>query len=166
MIENVTALIVQTPAASPSTPSEKFTTFISPTSPITVIAPAASPKLIAPMNGTVTFVTFTPAATGTTAASVWPASFHCGARSSTSSSAPTIVISRAPIRIPRVSLPLGRYFRPAISTPAAMARPPSRGVARSARPRARGWSTAPRRTAIRAAPIASTELTTIASRKA
>ena len=34
MIANATALIVQTPAASPSTPSEKLTTFITTTSPM------------------------------------------------------------------------------------------------------------------------------------
>ena len=33
MIENATALIAQTPAARPSMPSEKFTTFITKTRP-------------------------------------------------------------------------------------------------------------------------------------
>ena len=41
MIENAIPSIVHSPAASPSTPSEKLTTFISPTSQMTVsYAPA------------------------------------------------------------------------------------------------------------------------------
>ena len=39
MIENATAEIAHTPAASPSTPSEKLTTFISSTSANTVSGP-------------------------------------------------------------------------------------------------------------------------------
>ena len=45
MIEKVIALIAQTPAARPSTPSERLTTFITATRPATVSGPPASPKL-------------------------------------------------------------------------------------------------------------------------
>ena len=51
MIAKVIALIAQTPAASPSTPSEKLTTFITATRPTTVSGPPASPKSTAPTNG-------------------------------------------------------------------------------------------------------------------
>lgn len=47
------ATIVQTPAASPSTPSLKLTTFISATSPTTVTVPPAWGKLNRPTNGNV-----------------------------------------------------------------------------------------------------------------
>lgn len=47
------ATIAQTPAASPSTPSLKLTTFISATSPTTVTVPPACGKLRRPRNGSV-----------------------------------------------------------------------------------------------------------------
>jgi len=59
------AMIVQTPAASPSTPSEKLTTFIIATSPITVstgpafVTPALG-KASVPVNGSVIAFTATP----------------------------------------------------------------------------------------------------------
>ncbi len=48
MIASVPAMITHTPAASPSTPSERLTTFIITTSPITV---SAGPALVAPALG-------------------------------------------------------------------------------------------------------------------
>ena len=46
MIANVTAEIVQTPAARPSTPSVKFTTFIT----ATIASPVSSPPPVAPRS--------------------------------------------------------------------------------------------------------------------
>ena len=63
MIVNAIPSIVHRPAASPSTPSEKFTTFISPTSQITVSAPPVFGNWSVPMNGIVTSVTTAPAST-------------------------------------------------------------------------------------------------------
>ena len=65
MIAIVAAMITHTPAASPSTPSEKLTTFIIATSPMTVrIGPAfvtpALGKCRTPMKGSVTDLTATP----------------------------------------------------------------------------------------------------------
>ncbi len=51
---------MHSPAASPSTPSEKLTTFISPTSQITVSTPPVFGNWSAPTNGSVTSVTTTP----------------------------------------------------------------------------------------------------------
>ena len=45
MIEKATALIAQTPAARPSTPSEKLTTFMTSTSPTTVSGPPADAEV-------------------------------------------------------------------------------------------------------------------------
>ncbi|MEA2334140.1 MAG: hypothetical protein QOG40_630 [Solirubrobacteraceae bacterium] len=59
------AMIMHTPAASPSTPSEKFTTFIIATSPMTVstgpalVTPALGNASV-PMNGSVIAFTATP----------------------------------------------------------------------------------------------------------
>ena len=71
---NVAAAIVQTPAASPSTPSVKFRTFITATIPISVSGAASEPRSTAPTNGSVKFSTVTFACTGTSAAANWPAS--------------------------------------------------------------------------------------------
>ena len=49
--ENAIPSIVHRPAARPSTPSEKLTTFISPTSQITVSTPPVLGNWSAPMNG-------------------------------------------------------------------------------------------------------------------
>ena len=68
------AMIVHTPAARPSTPSEKLTTFIISTRPITVrigpafVAPAFG-RCSVPMNGSVIDFTATPKCTTITAAS-------------------------------------------------------------------------------------------------
>src|SRR5947209_19686618 len=74
---NVSAAIVQTPAASPSTPSMKLTMFITATIPITV-SPYANggDRSRRPVKGTSVNVTRTPATTGTTAASVGPSSLN------------------------------------------------------------------------------------------
>ena len=63
MTANAAAEIAHTPAASPSIPSEKFTTFMSPTSPISVSASPSSSKSTRPMNGTVTSSMLTPEST-------------------------------------------------------------------------------------------------------
>ena len=78
MIAKATAEIAQTPAARPSTPSEKLTTFITATMPSTVSGPPKSPNSSAPRNGKVMFSTTTPALTSTSAASTWPASLAHG----------------------------------------------------------------------------------------
>ena len=70
MIANAIPSIVHSPAASPSTPSEKLTTFISPTSQITLSTPPAFGNWSEPMNGSVTSVTITPASTAITAAAI------------------------------------------------------------------------------------------------
>jgi len=70
MIAKATPSIVHKPAARPSTPSEKFTTFINPTSQITVRTPPALGNCNAPMNGSVTSVTTTPPSTAITAAKI------------------------------------------------------------------------------------------------
>ncbi len=72
MTANTAAAIAQTPAARPSIPSEKFTTFMTATSPTTVSGSPAEPKSTAPMNGNVMFVTSTPACTGMIAATDLP----------------------------------------------------------------------------------------------
>ena len=100
MIAKVIALIAQTPAASPSAPSDRLTTFITATRPATVSGPPASPKLTAPTKGSVMLVTSTPAATGIVAATIWPASLTAGGRSKRSSRAPTSAMTTAPARIP------------------------------------------------------------------
>ena len=98
-------MIAQTPAARPSTPSEKLTTFIIATSPITVstgpafVTPALG-KSSLPTNGSVIAFTVTPKCTTITAASTCPPSFTAGGRSKRSSSAPTTVISAAANRTP------------------------------------------------------------------
>ena len=74
MIENATAEIAHTPAASPSTPSEKFTTFISTTSPSAVTGAPRSPSSTRCTNGSVNASTATPEVTSTTAAATCPAS--------------------------------------------------------------------------------------------
>jgi hypothetical protein len=100
MIAIAAAMIMHTPAARPSTPSEKLTTFIISTSPITVSTGPASAgpvlgKCSRPMNGSVIAFTATPKCTTITAASTWPSSLSAGCRSKRSSSAPTTVITAA-----------------------------------------------------------------------
>jgi len=105
MIAIVAAMITQTPAASPSTPSEKLTTFIITTSPSTVstgpalVTPALG-KASCPTNGSVITLTATPKCTTITAATIWPISLSAGGRSKRSSSAPTSVITAAAIITP------------------------------------------------------------------
>ena len=134
MIANATAEIAHTPAASPSTPSQKFTMFISSTSANTVSGPPKSPSSTRCTNGNVNVSTLTPLVTSTTAATICPASLTAGCRSKMSSSAPTIVISAAAARIPSVRWLSGRNISPATSAPPKIARPPSSGVASRASP--------------------------------
>jgi len=103
MIENVAPEIVHTPAASPSTPSVKFTTFMT----ATIASPVRMPPPVAlrstnPTNGSVNVSTRTPAATGMAAAAICPASFAAGGRSYRSSIEPTTAATKAPPRMPRV----------------------------------------------------------------
>lgn len=96
----VAAMIAHTPAARPSTPSEKFTTFIIATNPMTVrIGPASAGPVLGnasfPTNGRVMAFTPTPKCTTITAASTCPSSFRAGCRSKRSSMAPTSVITAA-----------------------------------------------------------------------
>src|ERR1035437_10118293 len=102
MIENPIPSIVQPPAANPSTPSEKLTTFISPTSQITVSTPPVLGNSSTPRNGSDTSVTTAPASTAITAAAICPTSFQAGFRLRASSTAPTIVIRHAPATTPQV----------------------------------------------------------------
>ncbi len=79
-------MIAHTPAARPSTPSEKLTTFIIATRPMTVrIGPAfvtpAFGNESRPTNGSVIVLTPTPKCTTITAASSWPASLAAGGSS-------------------------------------------------------------------------------------
>ena len=99
MIANELAAIAQTPAASPSTPSEKLTTLMISTMPSIVSGTASGPRSTGPMNGSVKSFTTTPSSTGMATAATCPASLIAGCRSKTSSSAPTSVISAAPARI-------------------------------------------------------------------
>ena len=100
MIENAIALIAQTPAARPSMPSEKFTTFITKTRPSTVSGAPASPRSTAPRNGSVMFVTSTPGRRrGSPRRRSGRPSLTGGRRSKRSSSAPTSAISAPPARI-------------------------------------------------------------------
>jgi len=172
----VAAMIAHTPAARPSTPSEKLTTFIITTSPITVrIGPAlvkpASGKARWPANGSSIAFTATPKCTTITAASTWPASFTPGCSSKRSSSAPTAVITAAASSTPCHSwcserVPAGSHTRPAASAPAKIARPPSSGVGRSDRPRSRGSSIAPTALANCIVRGVSSAVTTAAARNA
>ena len=170
MIEKVIALIAQTPAASPSAPSDRLTTFITATRPATVSGPPASPKLTAPTKGSVMLVTSTPAATGIAAATIWPASLTPGGRSKRSSRAPTSAMTTAPARMPLsrsdVGPPRSRNRAELTSTPPSIARPPSSGVDPAPRPRSLGWSTAPTRRASLAVSGVSSAATTKAARKA
>ena len=104
MMLNATAEIAQTPAARPSTPSLRLTTFMTATSPSTVSGPPRSPKSTAPRNGRVMLRTTTPALTRISEATIWPISLTPGGRSRTSSIAPTITITAAPVEDPARSL--------------------------------------------------------------
>ena len=72
------AEIAQTPAASPSTPSEKLTTFITATSPSSVSGPPSSPRSTRPRNGNVKSSTRTPESTQISAAADLPEQLHAG----------------------------------------------------------------------------------------
>src|SRR4051794_40067066 len=149
MIAKAIAEIVHTPAARPSTPSEKFTTFMRKTRPSRVSGSAALPRSTWPMNGSVKSVTTTPESTGINAAITWPTSLAPAGSSKRSSSAPRAVITAAPPRIARVVDVSGSSTTAASTTPAKIAMPPSNGTGRSDRPRSRGSSTRPARSAIR-----------------
>jgi hypothetical protein len=164
---NVPAEIVQTPAARPSTPSVKFTTFITATIARPVrIAPPVVPRSTEPRNGSVNASTRTPAATGIAAAAICPISFRPGGSSRTSSIAPTRPISSAPPRMPRVSAFIGMNATAETSNPARIANPPSSGTGESWRLRSRGRSTAPTRTASLPVSGVRTSVTTAATAKA
>ncbi len=101
MTANELAAIAQTPAARPSTPSEKLTTLMISTIPTIVSGAPRSPRSTRCTNGSVKSDTLTPFATGTVTAATWPASFSAGCRSMMSSMAPTRVMIVAPTRIDR-----------------------------------------------------------------
>ena len=143
------AEIAQTPEARPSTPSDRLTTFMTTTRPISVSGPPSSPRSTRPMNGNVKSSTRTPESTQISAAATWPSSFTPGERSRRSSSSPTAVISAAAPRMPRISVEAGRKITPDTSTPARIASPPSSGVGSDASPRSCTGSSAPTRRARR-----------------
>jgi hypothetical protein len=171
MIAIVAAMITHTPAARPSTPSEKLTTFIIATNPSTVstgpalVGPAFG-KCSTPANGSVIALTATPKWTAITAASSWPASLIAGGRSKRSSNAPTSVITPAASSTPCQSLDPGSQISAATSAPAKIATPPNSGVARSDRPRSRGSSIAPNVHASRVVAGVRRAVTAAARRKA
>ena len=100
MTAKAAAEIAHTPAARPSMPSDRFTTFITATRPSSVSTSPTPPKATGPRKGSVMFSTLTPDSTSTSAASTWPASLTAGESSRQSSIAPTAVISAAPARMP------------------------------------------------------------------
>ncbi len=119
--DSVAALIRQTPAARPSTPSIRLTTLAIATMPSTVprsprstwpssgsskssVEPGSTP----PTNGSVKTSTVTPAETGIAAATICPTSFAPGGRSMMSSTMPTSEMTTAPSRIARVCSSQGR----------------------------------------------------------
>jgi hypothetical protein len=170
------AMIVHTPAARPSTPSEKLTTFIIATRPSTV---SSGPALVTPAfgnasvptNGNVIAFTATPKCTTITAATTCPASLTTGGSSKRSSSAPTSVITAAASSTPCHSScsepkPPGSHTSPATSVPAKIAKPPSSGVGLSDRPRSRGSSIAPTALAKRIVSGVSSAVTAAATRNA
>ncbi len=182
MIANVIPAIVHTPAASPSTPSEKFTTFINPTSQTALSTPPVLGNCSAPRNGSVTSLTTAPPSTAITAAAICPASFTSGGRSRASSIAPTSVITQAPASSAHVSTVPPAPGRPptvrgsliwsgiqiadATSSPARIASPPSSGVVRVASPRSLGIASAPTRRASLAATGVSAAAMAAATRNA
>ena len=78
MIAKPMAEIAQTPAASPSTPSEKLTTFITATSPSSVSGPPSSPRSTRPRNGNVKSSTRTPESTQISPAADLPEQLEAG----------------------------------------------------------------------------------------
>ncbi len=165
---NVAAAIVHTPAARPSAPSVKFTTFITATIPTSVRTVPQFPSWSGSTKGSVMLVTFTPAATGIAAAPNWPASFTSGGSppGRQSSSAPTSAMATAPARIPRVVRSSGRKSTPDTSTAARIASPPRPGTSWSWRSRSRGSLSTPSRRASRAVGGVATNAMPAATRNA
>ena len=81
-----------------------------------------------PTNGNVKLWTQTPNMHGIEAASTWPPSFSHQRRPRKSSTAPTVVATAAPSRIPRISPPSGRNASDGTKIPRKSAMPPSRGT--------------------------------------
>ena len=159
---NVTPEIAQTPEASPSIPSRKFTMFITATIQTIVSGtPIHAGTSTAPTNGSVKWSIQTPNAVGIAAARTWPASFGTGASPRKSSIAPTTQATAAPSRIPRISPERSRNARAGTRIPMKIARPPSRGIGRRLSRRASGVSTTPRSRAM--PPTAGVSSTTITS---
>ena len=144
----VIAAIVHTPAARPSTPSVKFTTFITATRPSSVSGMPQLPRSSGSTNGSVMFSTRTSANTGIAAAANWPGELHGGDSppSRASSTAPISAMAAAPGEdAARLVAPRQEEHARRASTPARIARPPRLGVGLSCRPRSRGRSIAPTR---------------------
>ena len=102
MIANATPSIVQTPAASPSTPSEKLTTFIIPTSQIDGQYAAGVGELQRPRNGIVTPVDHRPRLDRDHRGGDLPEKLDRPAAARMSSIAPTSVIRHAPAITPHI----------------------------------------------------------------
>ncbi len=108
MTAKATPSIVQTPAARPSTPSEKFTMFISATSQTTVSGPPSWGNCSEPTNGIARFSITAPPRTATIAAPICPSSLSSGLRSIASSIAPISAISPPPASTVQVCTIPGR----------------------------------------------------------
>ena len=122
-------------------------------------APIHGDRVWTPRNGNVKCEIQTPNPTGIAAAMSWPPSFCHQARPRTSSTAPTIVATAAPIRSPRISGPRWRKASDGTKIPRKSASPPRRGTGRTLSRRPSGWSTTPSLRAI--PPTAGVSSTTI-----
>ena len=128
---NESAEIAQTPAARPSSPSRKLTMFITATIPTIVSAtPTGFGRSCTPTTGNVNRCTHTPNQPAIAAAATWPPSFSHQRRPRKSSTAPTVVATAAPSRMPRISLSSGRNASAGTKIPRKSASPPSRGTPR------------------------------------
>ena len=150
-------MITHTPAARPSTPSEKLTTFIITTSPTTV---SSGPPLVCPRSEVQLpderqhdRLHAHPEVHDHDRRQDLSASFRAGAGRSGRRAPPPRVMTPPPSSTPFHRCGFfgvaGGSQSAATSTPPKIARPPSSGVGRSDRPRSRGSSITPRRRARR-----------------
>ena len=108
MTENAIAEIAHTPAARPSTPSEKLTTFMTATRPSTVSGPPRSPNSTAPRNGNVMLRTTTSGVDEDQRGDApGPRAWRRAADRAQSSHAPTSVMNAAAIEDPARPLAVG-----------------------------------------------------------
>ena len=131
----VTEEMVETPTASPSSPSMRFTEFVMPTIQSTVTGTASTPRMRASfslkMLGFMRTSMTTPWATATTAATIWTMSFTQARSEMMSSMAPQATMRTAPSRMPRTWRVMSAKRTTLRMKPRKMARPPMRGM---------GWS--------------------------